>query len=628
MININISFKKIHSLLILIFLFFFFIFNSAYSEHTKIGSITELYGNAGASQEDADLIAHFVAGVSDEVVNTIMEEVSKTSTDDKQTLSAKVLKAIVDSDSGKIDIINDDVKDTMIKQTIVSAQNQQEGTGVQQDQDMTSIISDIIVNTNTETGSKMMEEVNNSTTADSNLSLDVFSDLAKQENFEEKLDTLSEEAVNNMITKAVDNADEQDTETISDILQNSETSITSKIIDTATNSEENKNVVTDALVDVAKEDPDKVKEILVESEKDTTTTNTDENKTKIYGAGGFGLTSPYHHKDTGTPYNPAGFDKDGNIETDAGGFSVRSPYHHKNTGTPYNPAGFDKDGKIETDAGGFSVKSPYHHKNTGTPYNPAGFEKDGNIETDAGGFSVKSPYHHKDTGTPYNPAGFDKDGNIETGAGGFSLTSPYHHKDTGTPYNPAGFDKDGNIETDAGGFSVTSPYHHKNTGTPYNPAGFDKYGNINPASGSDPNWVTEPTFSESYTTADTISISASATSSPAPNGIKYSATDLPPGVDIMSTGIISGTPTTAGTYTGEIIATDKVNVARQITSAFSFTVTEAGGPYDANGFNAAGYHRNGTIYDDEDYDIDGYNRNGFNAADEYDPLYDENVSRA
>ena len=39
----------------------------------------------------------------------------------------KFLKAIVDSDSGKIDIINDDVKDTMIKQTIESAQNQQEG---------------------------------------------------------------------------------------------------------------------------------------------------------------------------------------------------------------------------------------------------------------------------------------------------------------------------------------------------------------------------------------------------------------------------------------------------------------------------------------------------------------------
>ena len=93
-----------------------------------------------------------------------MKKLVKIQLDEKQTLSAQVLKAIVDSDSGKIDIINDDVKDTMIKQTIESAQNQQEGTGVQQDQDMTSIVSDIIVNTDTETGSKMIEELNNSST--------------------------------------------------------------------------------------------------------------------------------------------------------------------------------------------------------------------------------------------------------------------------------------------------------------------------------------------------------------------------------------------------------------------------------------------------------------------------------
>jgi len=161
--------------------------------------------NAGASQEDADLIAQVVAVVSDEVVNTIMEEVSKTSTDEKQTLSAQVLKAIVDSDSGKIDIINDDVKDTMIAQTIVSAQNQQEGTGIEQTQDMTSIISDIIVNTNTETGSKMIEEVNNSTT-ETNLSLKVISGISEKdsvilnnlsENNQEQMDTLAETAVQN-----------------------------------------------------------------------------------------------------------------------------------------------------------------------------------------------------------------------------------------------------------------------------------------------------------------------------------------------------------------------------------------------------------------------------------------------
>ena len=60
----------------------------------------------------------------------------------------------------------------MIKQTIESAQNQQEGIGIQATEDMTSIVSDIIVNSNTETGSKMIEELNNSSTnTESDLSL-------------------------------------------------------------------------------------------------------------------------------------------------------------------------------------------------------------------------------------------------------------------------------------------------------------------------------------------------------------------------------------------------------------------------------------------------------------------------
>ena len=168
---------------------------------------------------------------------------------------------------------------------------------------------------------------------------------------------------------------------------------------------------------------------------------------------------------------------------------------------------------------------------------------------------------------------------------------------------------------------------HKDTGTPYNPAGFDKDGNINPASGSNPTWVMEPTFDTSYTTADTISTSASATSSPAPNGIEYSATDLPPGVDIMiSTGTISGTPTTAGTYTGTITATDKINTARTTTSAFSFTVTDA---YNARGFSLTTpfYHKDtDTLYDLDGYNDEGFNKQGYNAAMEYNAAYDEEAS--
>ena len=196
---------------------------------------------AASSQEDADLIAKVVASASDDLVNKVVEEVSKNSTEENQTLSAHVLKAIVDSDSGKIDIINNDVKDIMIKQTIQSAQNQAGGTGVQQTQDMTSIVSDIIVNSNTETGSKMIEELNNSSTdTENDLSLKVISAISEKdttklntlsENNKEQIDTLTQSAVKNagssqesadLIAKVVANAsDDFANQIISEVIKNS-----------------------------------------------------------------------------------------------------------------------------------------------------------------------------------------------------------------------------------------------------------------------------------------------------------------------------------------------------------------------------------------------------------------------
>ena len=142
--------------------------------------------------------------------------------------------------------------------------------------------------------------------------------------------------------------------------------------------------------------------------------------------------------------------------------------------------------------------------------------------------------------------------------------------------------------------------------------------------------MTQPSSSAdaSYTTSDTISLTAFATTTG--DGVTYSSdgeADL-----TFVAGVLSGSPTVENSpYSIEIYAEDdscagSCTGVSKITDTFSFTVTSAG-PYDENGFDAAGIHRNGTIYDDEDYDIDGYNRNGFNAAEEYDPLYDENVSR-
>jgi hypothetical protein len=182
------------------------------SENNKeqIEKLTETaIKNADASEENAQLIAKVVAVASDELVNKVVEEVSKSSTEEKQTLSAQVLKAIVDTEPNKLDIIEDDIKDTMIKQTIESAQNQQEGTGVQASEDMTSIVSDIIVNSNTETGSKMIEELNNSAAdKDNDLSLQVISDISEKDTT--KLNTLSEnnkEQIEKLTETAIKNAD-------------------------------------------------------------------------------------------------------------------------------------------------------------------------------------------------------------------------------------------------------------------------------------------------------------------------------------------------------------------------------------------------------------------------------------
>ena len=130
------------------------------------------------TSEDSDLIAQVVSVINDDLVNVMIEEVSQVSVDDKQTLSAKVLQAIVETEPDKMDIINDEIKDVMIEQTIESAKNQTEGTGIQEEQeDFTDIVSDIIVNTNTETASKMIEEINDIET-DTNLSLEVISGLS------------------------------------------------------------------------------------------------------------------------------------------------------------------------------------------------------------------------------------------------------------------------------------------------------------------------------------------------------------------------------------------------------------------------------------------------------------------
>ena len=235
--------------------------NADQIEKLTISAVDE----AQSSIEDANLIAKVIAVASDELANKVVEEVSKNSTEEKQTLSAQVLKAIVDSDSGKIDIINDDVRNTMIKQTIESAQNQQEGLGVQQDQDMTSIVSDIIVNSNTVTGSKIIEELNNySTDTENNLSLQVISAISEKDTT--KLNTLSEnnkEQIETLTETAIKNADasEESADLIAKVVAVASDELVNKVVEEVSKNSTDENQALSAKVmrSIVDTNPDKIK---------------------------------------------------------------------------------------------------------------------------------------------------------------------------------------------------------------------------------------------------------------------------------------------------------------------------------------------------------------------------------
>ena len=150
----------------------------------------------------------------------------------------------------------------------------------------------------------------------------------------------------------------------------------------------------------------------------TDTTTTDDT---LYDAAGFAFAPPYYHKDTGTMYNNAGFDKDGNFSTsssgnsgvtyDGAGFSTVTPFNHNVTGTQF-------------DSGGL-------HRTTRTAYNPAGFDKDGNEQDnglDANGFSTVTPFNHNVTGTQFD-------------SGGLHRTTRTARDTLG--YNSAGYNSDG-----------------------------------------------------------------------------------------------------------------------------------------------------------------------------------------
>ncbi|WP_330455859.1 M4 family metallopeptidase [Streptomyces sp. NBC_00820] len=103
--------------------------------------------------------------------------------------------------------------------------------------------------------------------------------------------------------------------------------------------------------------------------------------------------------------------------------------------------------------------------------------------------------------------------------------------------------------------------------------------------------VTNPGSQSSVVgTAVNLQVSASSTN---PGALSYAATGLPPGLSVnSSTGLISGTPTTAGTYSTTVTVTDSTGATG--TAAFTWTVRAAGSCGTTQLLSNPGFESGGT----------------------------------
>ena len=242
--------------------------------------------SAKSTNADSQLIAKVVAVASEEIANKVVSEVSKNATAEKQSLSAKVLKAIVETQPSKIETLNAEIKTTVISQAIEAAKNQQEGTSTDEE-DLSNTVAEIVTKADNDTAAKVLESLDEATTGtESKLALTVVNNLTKQENYEEKIEILSvtssivEQNITKLVEKAVESAQSsEDLEIVTNLVENSKGTLSNKVLDSANNNEATKKKVSEVIVKIVEKNPEKAVEIIEKNQNTNTVTETI--KTKI-----------------------------------------------------------------------------------------------------------------------------------------------------------------------------------------------------------------------------------------------------------------------------------------------------------------------------------------------------------
>ena len=215
----------------------------------------------GSSDEgSANLIAKVVSSASAEVTNKMILEVSNNNSGSNSDLSAKVLKAIVETAPEKIQTIDSSVKEKAIEQAVVSASSNNKENAI-----FANVISDVIVKSDADTAAKVMEKVSNSAD-NSGLALKVMASVSEKD--EKKLEEVTkknENIVNKIIEKSIKDIKGSDSEVklLAKVISKSNNqNITEKIIaETAKKSTSDKTLIAKVATETIKESKNQIEKI-------------------------------------------------------------------------------------------------------------------------------------------------------------------------------------------------------------------------------------------------------------------------------------------------------------------------------------------------------------------------------
>ena len=223
----------------------------------------------GSSKEDTNLIAKIISDTSVELNNFIISEVVKNSIDDKQSLSSRVLNSVSEINPEKIETFSNENKTSIIDQMTQVAFDQDQGL-IEEQEDMSNIIANIIMRTENETSTEVIDSLAKFLKdSDSKLSLKVVINLSKFDNFENKLEIISEQTlidsdnVEKLIAEAINSIDRgSEIEIVKNIIKESDKFLTKKILEIEKKTNKKSKLNIEKLIDkIIKEDPIKAKEI-------------------------------------------------------------------------------------------------------------------------------------------------------------------------------------------------------------------------------------------------------------------------------------------------------------------------------------------------------------------------------